>query len=335
MLDQVSRVLSLRASEKGLSLYCCVPDEIPDALLGDRRRLQQILLNLVGNAIKFTERGEVAVGLLVSPLTEGEGSVMLKFAVRDTGIGIPPVVQERLFQPFAQADTSVARQFGGTGLGLSICKRLVELMGGRIWIESEVGRGSTFHFTVCLPLAKELRAEFEAPTTISSAACAPLRILLVEDNPANQKVVRYFLQERGHRVEIASDGQAAIDLTGQHRYDVVLMDVQLLETDGLEATATIRAREQAAGDGGSRRVPIIGMTASVMRGDEDRCLAAGMDGYLSKPVNMQAMIGLVEGLARDAVDVVNVAAETPSPAETSPQATAVDFSLFLKYSPRR
>ena len=164
----------------------------------------------------------------------------LEFAVRDTGIGIPPAGQERLFQPFTQADTSMTRRFGGTGLGLSICKSLVEMMGGRIWVESEVGKGSTFSFTVRLPLAKELPADFEAPLAVSAAACAPLRILLVEDNPANQKLATYILQDRGHTVEIAGDGHEAIYLAEQHRYDVILMDVQMPEMDGLEATAAIR-----------------------------------------------------------------------------------------------
>ena len=318
MLDQITRVLSVRASEKGLCFYCRMPDETPDAVVGDRMRLQQVLLNLAGNAIKFTERGDVEIGL--HALSQ-DGEACLEFAVRDTGIGIPPSGLERLFQPFAQADASMARRFGGTGLGLSICKSLVEMMGGRIWVESELGKGSTFYFTVRLPLAKELPSDFEAPVAVPTAACAQLRILLVEDNPANQKLATYILQDRGHLVEIAGDGQEAICLTEQNRYDVILMDVQMPGMNGLEATAAIRKRE----DGGSR-VPIIAMTAHAMKGDRDRCLAAGMDGYLSKPVNAQEMIGLVESLARGAVPVAQLAAATPSPAETSPQATAVVFN---------
>ena len=173
--------------------------------------------------------------------------------MRDTGIGIPPSGQERLFQPFTQADTSMTRRFGGTGLGLSICKSLVEMMGGRIWVESEVGKGSTFYFTVRLPLAKELPADFEAPRAVPAAARAPLRILLVEDNPANQKLATYILQDRGHTVEIAGNGQEAIYLTEQNRYDVILMDVQMPEMDGLEATAAIRKREAGGRPGADHR----------------------------------------------------------------------------------
>ena len=186
MLDQITRVLAVRASENGLSFYCRVPDETPDAVTGDRMRLQQVLLNLAGNAIKFTERGEVEISLRIlkglgirdwgleedKPETPGSPHLIpnpqslipsdtLEFAVRDTGIGIPSSGLERLFQPFAQADASMARRFGGTGLGLSICQRLVEMMGGRIWVESEVGKGSTFYFTVRLPLAKEPAADLE------------------------------------------------------------------------------------------------------------------------------------------------------------------------------
>jgi CheY-like chemotaxis protein len=256
-------------------------------------RLQQVLLNLAGNAIKFTEHGEVEVSVRALS-QDGEG--WLEFAVRDTGIGIPPSSQERLFQPFAQGDASMARRFGGTGLGLSICKSLVEMMGGRLWVESEVGKGSTFRFTVRLPLAEEPPSDLDAPIAIAPVARAQLRILLAEDNPANQKLATYILRDRGHLVEIAGDGREAIRLSEHNRYDVILMDVQMPGMDGLEATAAIRHREH-----GNGRVPIIAMTAHAMQGDRDRCLAAGMDGYLSKPVNAQEMISLVESLACAAV----------------------------------
>ncbi len=315
MLDQIARVLSVRASEKGLAFYCRMPDETPDAVVGDRMRLQQVLLNLAGNAIKFTERGDVEIGLHAL-LQNGEAS--LEFAVRDTGIGIPPSALERLFQPFGQADASMSRRFGGTGLGLSICKSLVEMMSGTIWVESEVGKGSTFFFTIRLPLAKEAPAEFETPVAFPTRACGQLRVLLVEDNPANQKLATYILKDRGHVVEIAGDGEEAVYLTERNRYDVILMDVQMPGMNGLEATAAIRKR-----DGPQSRVPIIAMTAHALKDDRDHCLAAGMDGYLSKPVNAQEMIGLVESLAGGGVPVAEVSATPGGSAESSSRAIAV------------
>ena len=305
MLDQITRVLAVRASENGLCFYCRMPEEMPDAVVGDRMRLQQVLLNLAGNAIKFTEQGEVEISVRALS-QDGEGC--LEFAVRDTGIGIPPSAQERLFQSFAQADASMARRFGGTGLGLSICKSLVEMMGGRIWVESEPGKGSTFRFTVRLPLAEDLPSDIDAPVAVPTVACAQLRILLAEDNPANQKLATYVLQDRGHLVEIAGDGQEAIRLTERNRYDVILMDVQMPGMNGLEATAAIRKRE----DGG-RRVPIIAMTAHAMKGDREKCLAAGMDGYLSKPIDAHEMIVMVESLSGGRLRLQLARTSPPSP----------------------
>jgi PAS domain S-box-containing protein len=318
VLDQVTRVLSLRASQKGLAFNCRFAEGTPDVVVGDRTRFEQVLLDLAGNAVKFTDRGEVEISLRA---LSQDGETCLECAVRDTGIGIPPASLEHLFQPFTQADASMARRFGGTGLGLSICKSLVEMMGGRIWVESEVGQGSTFHFTLCLPWTKELSSDFEAPLAAPAAACAPLRILLVEDNPANQKVASYILQGRGHRVEIAGDGQQAISVIAQHSYDVILMDVQMPGMDGLQTMAAIRKREA-----GRRRTPIIAMTAHATKSDRDRCLAAGMDGYLSKPVDTRELIGLVESLACGAAPVTQSVAATPSPAEASPRATALVFN---------
>jgi signal transduction histidine kinase/HPt (histidine-containing phosphotransfer) domain-containing protein len=346
MLDQVTRILSVRASEKGLCFCCRMPDETPDAVVGDRMKLQQVVLNLAGNAVKFTEKGDVTVSVEQLPLAAGEREIaapeaeisdrksqianlksdisnlksqisnlksetstpqpalcIMRFAVQDTGIGISPSDRERLFRPFTQADASMARRFGGTGLGLSICKSLVELMRGRIWVESEVGKGSTFYFTVRLPLAKELPPDPQAPLALP----APLRVLLVEDNAANQKLAACILQGRGHTVEVAGDGSEAIRLTAHNRYDAILMDVQMPEMDGLQATAAIRQgeRDRRGGQGGASRspsrpagrVPIVAMTAHSMRGDRQRCLAAGMDGYLSKPIDARELIETVERLA--------------------------------------
>ena len=293
MLDQIRQILSVRASEKGLTYYCRLASDTPDAIVGDRIRLQQVLLNLAGNAIKFTESGEVEIN--VRGAVRGD-EAELAFAVRDTGIGILPCHLEQIFQPFAQADASTARRFGGTGLGLSISQRLVAMMGGAIHAESVVGRGSTFAFDLRLPLATELPPDFDAPLVIPPHAARPLRLLLVEDNPANQKLTTYILQDRGHTVEIAGDGHEAVFLTERNRYDAILMDVQMPGMDGLEATAIIRRR-----DGENRRVPIIAMTAHAMSGDRERCLAAGMDAYISKPINAREVIGLVESVAGDLV----------------------------------
>jgi PAS domain S-box-containing protein len=391
MLDQITRVLSVRASEKGLYFACYVPDDTPDAVIGDRMRLHQVLLNLAGNALKFTERGEVEISLrAVEGATEGFGirdsgleedqqpvppdslhltsspqsripnpksstpSVTLEFTVRDTGIGIAPSSLGLIFQPFAQADASMARRFGGTGLGLSICKNLVEMMGGRIWVESEVEKGSTFYFTVCLPLAHELHSNFEAPVAVPTVTSSPLRILLVEDNLANQKLATYILQDRGHVVEIAGDGRQAIHLTEQHSYDVILMDVQMPGMNGLEATAAIRQREAEKGLGmrdreldegrhsaisdsrpllpnpqsvtPPRRVPIIAMTAHAMKADRERCLAAGMDAYLSKPIDAHETIAVVEKMAAESTAAIaSLASTTSSPTEPVNPPAAIIF----------
>jgi signal transduction histidine kinase/HPt (histidine-containing phosphotransfer) domain-containing protein len=355
MLGQITRVLSMKASERGLGLYWRASTETPHAVIGDRMRLQQILFNLAGNAIKFTEQGEVEMSVRVVRDSEGLAPascaprVTLEFAVRDTGIGILPSVQEQLFRPFAQADASVTRRFGGTGLGLSICKSLVEMMGGRIWIESAAGAGSTFRFTVRLPLAEELPSDDEAQIAASVVESAQLRILLAEDNPANQKLATYILEGRGHRVEVVEDGREAVRLSERSRYDVILMDMQMSEMNGLEATAAIRARERDCsrtverpegriahgstghppGDSSGRRVPIIAVTAHAMKGDRERCLAAGMDGYLSKPINGPELIALVESLARSALPAAEVAVAPPRFPEDSPRETAPVFDPEL------
>jgi PAS domain S-box-containing protein len=292
VLDQTTQVLAVRASERGIAFSCRIPPEVPNALVGDHVRLRQVLLNLAGNGIKFTERGEVTVSVRVESQEAGEAC--LEFAVRDTGVGILQSDLDRIFHPFAQADASTTRRFGGTGLGLSISQSLVGMMGGRIWAESEPGQGSTFYFTVRLPLATELPSRSETFIEISSVPASSLRILLVEDNPANQKLAAYILQDRGHTVEIAGDGRQALSMVEQNQYDMILMDVQMPGIDGLEATKAIRNRK----DGGPR-VPIIAMTAHAMKGDEERCLAAGMNGYLSKPIDGHEMIALVERLVAE------------------------------------
>jgi signal transduction histidine kinase/HPt (histidine-containing phosphotransfer) domain-containing protein len=301
VLDQTASALAVRAAEKGLAFSCQAPTDLPAAVLGDKLRLRQVLLNLGGNAIKFTERGEVAMSVrtLEMPNVESQmtnefdirhssfGEVCLEFAVRDTGVGIPRGDLDRIFKPFAQGDASTARRYGGTGLGLSISADLVAMMGGRLWAESEPGQGSTFYFSVYLPLARQLPSLHDASARARPTLPASMRILLVEDNPASQKLVAYIFQEAGHSIDIAEDGQQALHILEKTSYDAVFMDVQMPVMDGLAATAAIRVREGRAplGTSGRRRVPIIAMTARAMKGDRERCLAAGMDGYVSKPID--------------------------------------------------
>jgi signal transduction histidine kinase/CheY-like chemotaxis protein/HPt (histidine-containing phosphotransfer) domain-containing protein len=440
-LGDTLRTLALRAHEKGLELACHVAPDVPDVLVGDLPRLRQIIINLVGNAIKFTDRGEVVVEVKnagVPPANhstdeknadfsrEDSASRVLHFEVHDTGIGIPVDKQHVIFHAFEQVDASLARRYSGTGLGLTISSRLVEKMGGRIWVESRVGHGSTFHFTVRLGMSKErsssaVRATMAdlrdlavlivddnatnrrilvemltcwgmRPVAVASArdalaemeraaaeavpyplilldghmpevdgfalarqivqrpdlagatlmmlsssnrpdqaacedlrlagyltkpikqsdlreallACLhpptapaepvravdaaggvrrPLRILLVEDNNVNQRLASHLLALHGHQVVLAGDGRQAVALTEREAFDLVLMDVQMPEMDGLEATACIRRREQ----GGPRRLPIVAMTAFAMKGDRERCLEAGMDGYIAKPIQAEEL----------------------------------------------
>ncbi|HZY88753.1 MAG TPA: PAS domain S-box protein, partial [Gemmataceae bacterium] len=279
-LADALKSLAPRAHKKGLELACHVAPEVPDALVGDWGRLRQVLVNLVGNAVKFTGRGEVAVAVCCDGATAEE--VRLHVAVRDTGIGIAPRKLEAIFDPFEQADSSTTRKYGGTGLGLAICARLVGMMGGRVWAESAEGRGSTFHFTARLgrPGRGGVAPASEArPAAPAGGGLPPLRVLLAEDNPFNQRVGVLTLEGAGHSVRVAPNGREAVAAWEQEAFDVVLMDVQMPEMDGFEATAAIRAREREAG----RRTPVIAVTAHAMKGDRERCLAAGMDGYVTKP----------------------------------------------------
>jgi signal transduction histidine kinase/CheY-like chemotaxis protein len=430
-LDDVMKTLGLRAQQKGLELACRVAPETPETVCGDPTRLRQVLVNLVGNAIKFTECGEVVME--VQPETRTEKDVCLHFSVRDTGIGIPREHQKHIFEAFTQVDRSTTRKFGGTGLGLTISAQLASMMGGRIWVESEEGKGSTFHFTArfglneagtplpaqpaqlrglpvlivddnltnrrileevlagwglrpkavdggaaALAVLEEaaaagepyplilldghmpemdgftLAARIQANAALSGAVVLmltsagrpddvercrqlgvrayltkpvrqselldailatlggaplhaelgdaaepvappgrrPLHVLVAEDNPVNQKLALHLLRKQGHSVVIACTGREAVEALKSQVFDVVLMDVQMPEMDGMEATAEIRRWEGSAG----RRVPIIAMTAHAMKGDRERCLAAGMDGYVSKPVQKHELFGAMAAL---------------------------------------
>ncbi|GBG01306.1 histidine kinase [Azospira sp. I13] len=270
--------LELRARQRGLALVYEVPAGLPDGYMGDPGRLRQILINLVGNAIKFTEEGRVAVRVRAE-------DDLLHFFVSDTGIGVPPDKQQLIFEAFSQADSSVTRRFGGTGLGLTICMRLVRLMEGQLWVENNSAAGSTFHFTVRLSPAQAASAPGGGLVFADSekeVALPPLHLLLAEDNPVNQKLVVTLLHKRGHTVVVAGNGQEALDALERQTFDLILMDMQMPVMGGLEATRRIREQESAAADG--RHIPIVAMTANAMAGDRERCLEAGMDAYVSKPI---------------------------------------------------
>ncbi len=268
-----------RAREKDLVLRAELAEDLPEWVQADPMRLRQILANLVNNAIKFTHEGEVVVE--ASTLRREGQTAWVRLAVRDTGIGIPPDRLHAIFDAFTQADSSTTRRYGGTGLGLTICKRLVELMGGHIRVDSELGKGSVFWVELPLPLVESVSRSAEIAHHSHDAAEVPegLRILLVEDNEVNRKVAVRMLERLGCAVEVAGDGQTALEKLQVNNYDVVFMDVHMPNMDGYEATRIIRMRE----NGSARHQIIIAMTADAMQGDRERCLQAGMDDYLAKP----------------------------------------------------
>jgi signal transduction histidine kinase/ligand-binding sensor domain-containing protein/CheY-like chemotaxis protein len=279
------------AHKKGLELTLQLAPDLPPDFLGDGNRLRQVLLNLIGNAIKFTAAGEVSVA--VSIAETGGDRPQLNFAVRDTGIGLSPEQQSKIFRPFEQANSSTTRQYGGTGLGLAISSRLVELMGGEIWLESALGAGSTFHFAIRLAKT-HLGAEKEpAPSTIPPTVLTPggsLHILVAEDNQVNQRIAVAMLEKIGHRVTLAANGVEAVAQWAQGSFDLIFMDVHMPELDGLDATRRIRSKEQANGS----QIPIIAMTANAMSGDRERCIASGMNDYISKPISRRSIEEAIE-----------------------------------------
>lgn len=280
----LTTLLSVRMDEKNIDYSVTIAEDIPDILVGDVNRLQQILINLLGNAIKFTEPGG-RVSLGVHQEGRSEQGIGLHFVVSDSGIGISKEQQERIFDSFCQADSTLTREYRGTGLGLTIAKGLVELMGGQMSMVSEMGEGSSFYFTVPVGVWEEGGVVDDGePGEIGEASAEtiarPLRVLLVDDNPANQKLGLWFLEKDGHEVVLARDGKEAVECWDAESFDVVFMDVQMPIMDGYEAAREIRSREQGSG----RHTPIIAMTAHAMSGDREKCLAAGMDDYIPKPV---------------------------------------------------
>ena len=298
-LDDLSSMLTDRAQSKGLALTLTIaPDLAAQPLLGDPLRLTQILLNLGANAVKFTETGGVDIS--VQRMAETDDTLGLRFAVRDSGIGIAKAHQARLFSAFMQADDSMTRQYGGAGLGLAISKRLVNMMGGEIGVDSAEGHGSTFWFSATftktsgavLPAPTLVDAETPGSSDASSetrlkAKYAGTRILLAEDDPVNQEIARELLTEAGLAVDVAGDGAAALKLAGQNNYALILMDMQMPTMDGIPATRAIHALPNYA------HVPVIAMTANAFVEDREQCLAAGMSDFMSKPFLPEALFSMV------------------------------------------
>lgn len=306
LLSESMEMVAVEADKKGLRLSQTIGHATPEVIIGDNGRLRQILVNLLSNAVKFTDAGEVSVSVFAEPVEGQPLKHRFSFAVKDTGIGIPSEKIGMLFLPFSRLDSTMSSRYEGSGLGLAISKSLVELMGGRIWAESTPGRGSVFCFTVdceIVPDSKHRAASTaRAPDDpVEAAEYSPLRILVAEDNPSNQKVMVEMLKRMGYRPDAVADGREVIDLLERRPYDIVFMDVRMPEMDGLQATEEIRRRWQAKGP------RIIATTAYALPGDREKCLEAGMDDYISKPVQKGEIAQILKRhghLRRDAEEML-------------------------------
>jgi signal transduction histidine kinase/CheY-like chemotaxis protein/HPt (histidine-containing phosphotransfer) domain-containing protein len=295
LLDDLTATLSISAHEKHLNLLCHIDQAVPEHLRGDPGRLRQIIANLTSNAIKFTRSGKVEVS--VTLITETETEALLRFAVRDTGPGIPHHKQKRLFDKFSQLDATHTRQYGGAGLGLALCKQLTGLMGGEIGVKSKTGKGAEFWFTAYLD--KPAAAPRPQPIALHHATCTMLnqfsernaRVLLAEDNITNQQVALSILKKLGLRADAVANGAEAVKALETIPYDLVLMDVQMPELDGIEATRQIRSDQSAVRN---HQVPVIAMTAHAMQGDREKCLQAQMNDYVSKPISPHSLATVLD-----------------------------------------
>ncbi len=294
LVEEAGAVFRARFAQKRIAYSTGFADGVPEAVLGDPLRVRQVLLNLLGNAAKFTPEGG-QVGVWVDAEAGEDGAVTLRFAVADTGIGMSAQEIGKLFQPFQQADTSITRKFGGTGLGLTICQRLVRAMGGRIDVESELGQGTTFAFTV--PTRAVAAAPVADKTATSSVTADgsmgtrhPLKILVAEDNAVNRRMMETMLKRFGYAADFAEDGRLAVTALQAKRYDLVFMDMQMPEMDGCTASRTFRQWERAAKQ---PPVPIVALTANAMAGDKEKCLGAGMNAYLTKPLKLDELRGVL------------------------------------------
>jgi signal transduction histidine kinase/CheY-like chemotaxis protein len=318
LAEQVSKVFRVALEANKLEFSWELDTAVPEVVLADPDRLRQVLLNLIGNAIKFTAKGSVRLKISAA---EAQDPSMLLFSVVDTGIGIAADKVDLIFEAFRQADGSTTRKYGGTGLGLAICARLTELMGGRIWVESTEGLGSTFHFTCRVTpvegdlaasiesLAESLAENLAARADSKAVPSMRLRILLAEDNAVNRKLAVTVLERAGHSVTVASTGREALAEFARKSFDLILMDVQMPDMDGLEATAEIRKWEAASGAGST---PIVALTAHALKGDKDRCLAAGMNDYVNKPIEASRLLEVLEDVAQRSRAPVEPEPQVPS-----------------------
>ena len=299
IMNKVCNLMSLKVKGKGIRIACAPLHNIPAILIGDPQRLMQIFINLVGNAMKFTKQGEIILGVETingSLDSDDKKTVQLRFYVKDTGIGIPPDKVELIFEMFTQADSSTTRKYGGTGLGLHISKHFAELMGGRIWVASEVGKGSTFFFTATFGIGNKAKPLSKKTEIVPSAVVQPvaqrdLKILLVEDNDDNRLLLLYYLKKTPHHVDVAENGAIAVEKVATGKYDLVLMDVQMPVMDGYTATAEIRKLETTKG---LKRTPVIALTANAMKEDEQKSREAGCDGHLTKPIRKDVLLEAIE-----------------------------------------
>ena len=307
IINEVVEIFTEQAHRKGVELSCDIEAEVPVNVIGDSIRLRQVMLNLISNAVKFTDKGQIIVH--VRNFEDRPDEALLEFSVSDTGIGIRSAEKESIFDAFSQVDGSVTRKYGGTGLGLAICKQLIEMMGGQIGVESEPWKGSTFWFVIPLERGKAKEQSLSVYPELSANTCSEYmkseelhdhydcQVLLAEDNPVNQIVGQSMLESIGCNVELVSNGLEAVEALSRNSYDLVFMDCQMPEMDGYRATRFIREREDAQRSENDRkisRVPIIALTAHTLTGDREKCLSAGMDDYIPKPFKKDQLIAVVK-----------------------------------------
>ena len=327
VLDNSVRTIALRAQEKGLAVEHHLAPDVPRTLVGDPLRLRQVLVNLLANAVKFTERGSVVVSVTIESQDEEQARIVV--AVKDTGVGIPKEKQKLVFEAFSQADGSTTRKYGGTGLGLAISTQLVTLMGGQLGVESEPGAGATFSFTAAFAKAtgRALGLPRASAPRWKALDLAPklraLDILVAEDNLVNRTLMLRFLQSEGHRPTLVHNGREAVAAVLARTFDVVLMDIQMPEMDGFEAARLIRANEQERP--GAARLPLVALTAHAIKGDRERCIAAGYDGYVTKPVSFAELVTTLGEVVPDSVLAPSrreLGAQAPSEPDPEPDPLA-------------